>query len=829
LRVEISAGSGEFLHPVNCGDQAREATTSAKIAVRPRVLQAAREFGLRTTGYVYLADGGPMPPKPFRPGRKELAALRQRSSKTGERMSNAAANDPGFAWADDLRPQAERPADETNLPELLPEADLRTLVGELQLRQSELERENEALRHAHGAAGDSSGKYDHLFNAMHMACFVLDRDGTILAANQAAAELLGVNRDDLAKKPLKAFVPPEERSVFEAFLSRVAHADATKQTGKFAILRNEETVCVLVVGIAERADDGAVSECKLAMIEVNEIMKIDSALGEREMLYRSIVENVNIGITFIDAEHTIVKTNPAQAQMFGKDVEVFCGKKCFQEYEKRHQVCPHCPGTRAMWTGKPAQVETVGIRDDGSRFTARVKAVPMFGPDRIVNGFIEVVEDITEQKRTEDRLREFAALVAAKNRALEEHAAALEAATYAKDEFLSNMSHELRTPLNAIIGFSEGLLERTDRFPLNDHQKDRISRIRISGEQLLTLINGVLDIAKIESGKLQLNLLTFEIEDLVDELRGIAEVLLKSKPEVQFTLDVGEGISTITSDHDKLRRILINLLSNAVKFTRRGSVSLGVHRIDQSLVVEVADTGIGIPQQYTDRVFDKFFQVPGVRMDRSLKGSGLGLSICRAYAQMLGGSLSMRSLQWKGSTFTLTVPLTLQLPDASASEAGAAATLEPNRSQAIVVEHPKILCIQADSSSMTLLTDHLAEVGCEVFCTTDGTEATAMAVKDNVELIILNLILPNVDGWKVLHELKMNPVTGHIPVLIVTSLDEEAMALRLGAAAYLRQPVNRSALLKAVEYVLSRNNRYVRFKSITEKSLDRQPSVGMTP
>ncbi len=176
----------------------------------------------------------------------------------------------------------------------------------------------------------------------------------------------------------------------------------------------------------------------------------------------------------------------------------------------------------------------------------------------------------------------------------------------------------------------------------------------------------------------------------------------------------------------------------------------------------------------------------------------------------------MRSLQWKGSTFTLTVPLTLQLPDASASEAAAPETLDPNHSQPAVIEHPKILCVQADSACTTLLTDYLVEAGCEMFGTADGTEAAALAVKDNVELVILNLILPNVDGWKVLHELKMNPVTGHIPVLIVTSLDEEAMALRLGAAAYLRQPVNRSELLEAVEHVLSRNNRYVRFKSISE-------------
>ncbi len=228
-------------------------------------------------------------------------------------------------------------------------------------------------------------------------------------------------------------------------------------------------------------------------------------------------------------------------------------------------------------------------------------------------------------------------------------------------------------------------------------------------------------------------------------------------------------------------------------------------------------------------MFDKFFQVPGVRMDRSLKGSGLGLSICRAYAQMLGGTLSMRSFQWKGSTFTLTVPLTLNLSDASESAATDPKAMESNQAQAVVIEHPKILCVQADSACLTLLTDYLVEAGCEMFCTADGTETAALAVKENVELIILDLVLPNLDGWKILHELKMGPVTGHIPVLVVTSLDEEPMALRLGAAAYLRTPVNRAELLESVTHVLSRNNRYVRFRPIAEKSPDRSSGVGATP
>ena len=745
-------------------------------------------------------------------------------------MNTIAANDPGLPQPAGPRGEAEPPCDQRPNPvAAMSETGLRELVRDLQWRQSELARENEALRHERGAAGDSSGKYDRLFDAAHVGCFVLDGGGQILETNQEAAELLGVDRDDLTKKPLKAFVTPDERFAFETFLNRLAHGDAKKQNGKFAILRNEETICVLVVGVVDRADDGAVSEYKVAMIDVNEIMKIDSAIGESELLYRSIVENINVGITFIDADHTIVKTNPAQAQMFGKEAEVFCGKKCFQEYEKRRQVCPHCPGTRAMWTGKPAEVQTMGIRDDGSRFPVRIKAVPMFGPDRQVTGFIEVVEDVTEQKRTEERLREFAVLVAAKNQALEEHAAALEAATRAKDEFLSNMSHELRTPLNAIIGFSDGLLERADRFPLNDHQKDRIGRIRSSGQQLLTLINGVLDIAKVESGKAQLNLTTFTFPELVDELRGIVEVLLKDKPAVHFAMELGDGIPEITSDRDKFRRVLVNLLSNAVKFTRRGTIAFRVHRIDQSLAMEVADTGVGIPPQYVDRVFEKFFQVPGVMMDRSLKGSGLGLSICKSFAEMLGGTLAVRSTQWQGSTFTLTLPLVSQMPATPEGGQAGPEKLDSHPPQPVVIEHPKILCVEDDPAMSTLLSHCLTRAGYQVSATADGRKATSLAVKENVNLITLDLVLPGLDGWKILHELKMNPATGHIPVLVVTALDEEPLALRLGAEAYLRKPIRHKEFLQSVQHALSRSNRFLRFAAVADGPPTQQAVAERTP
>ena len=245
---------------------------------------------------------------------------------------------------------------------------------------------------------------------------------------------------------------------------------------------------------------------------------------------------------------------------------------------------------------------------------------------------------MTDRKRAEEGMRE------------------AECANRAKSEFLANMSHELRTPLNAVIGFSEGLLERADIHPLNEHQKDRLEKIKTSGEYLLQLINGVLDIAKVESGKIDLQITTFDVEPVVREVGDMAEALAKDKPAVRFTLDLEEHLPPMTSDRDKVRQILVNLLGNAIKFTEQGSVTLRVRRNNGSLLFSVEDTGVGISTEHLDRLFEKFYQVKQ-ETHRTLKGTGLGLAISKAFATLLGGTLTVESVEGQGSTFTLTVPL----------------------------------------------------------------------------------------------------------------------------------------------------------------------------
>ena len=230
-----------------------------------------------------------------------------------------------------------------------------------------------------------------------------------------------------------------------------------------------------------------------------------------------------------------------------------------------------------------------------------------------------------------------------------------EAANRAKSEFLAAMSHELRTPLNSIIGFSEGMIQRADRHPLNDHQKDRLDKIRKSGLHLLALINDVLDMAKVESGRMEVHVSICNPRLILSDIHEIVVGLVRNKADVAIKLDVAHDLPLMTTDSEKLKQILINLASNAVKFTPKGTITLTAREEDDQMIFTVTDTGIGIPPDQLDRVFERLYQVRRATPE-SIKGTGLGLTLSREFAQLLGGSISVTSEVGKGSAFRVRIP-----------------------------------------------------------------------------------------------------------------------------------------------------------------------------
>lgn len=447
--------------------------------------------------------------------------------------------------------------------------------------------------------------------------------------------------------------------------------------------------------------------------------------------------------------------------------------------------------------------EVLGIKQDGSMFPMRLSVTEIkVGEKRL---FIGLAHDLTLQKQEEEKQREQTQLIKEKNRQLEYNAIELEAASKTKSEFLASMSHELRTPLNAIIGFSTGLLERVDRHPLNDHQKDRLGKVVRSGEHLLELICNILDISKIEANRFEVQMADFNVCDLVTEIQDLADVLLEKKPNVNFVLeinDLGSEQSTLNSDVKMLRQILINLVSNAVKFTEEGSITLIVRQEETLFTFRIIDTGIGIPEDQLHNVFGKFNQIRGA-IQSSLKGTGLGLSLCQSFTELLGGTLGVMSNYGQGAAFTLSVPSS-GVVHTPIIESNASITKLRNKCTEILETKtgPTVLCIEDQPFHMRFLMQILHSENYRIIPAFDGAEGLELARLILPDVITLDVMMPEMDGWEVLKALKRHEATRDIPVIMTTAISAETMAQELGTDSFVVKPVDQTRLLSAVENAL---------------------------
>jgi PAS domain S-box-containing protein len=411
----------------------------------------------------------------------------------------------------------------------------------------------------------------------------------------------------------------------------------------------------------------------------------------------------------------------------------------------------------------------------------------------------------TQLGRVVERERAGIALRRAKERA--------EEATRAKSVFLANMSHELRTPLNAIIGFTR-LVMRRSKDVLPAKQYENLEKILISGEHLLSLINAVLDLSKIEAGRIEVRPVEFALEPLVDLCLRTVEPMVRGD-RVRLTKVTEPGLPPLVQDQEKIRQILTNLLGNAAKFTEDGSITVRARCHHDEMTIEVSDTGIGVPEQARELIFEEFRQVDG-SSTRQHGGTGLGLAISRRLARLLGGDITVKSALGKGSTFALRLPLrhgtspSPARPAASDVNYGtgeeAVAAGRASDPERAFPDGPAVLVIDDDPDVIELLRENLAEAGYRVVGARDGEEGVGKARELRPDSIVLDIVMPHKDGWQVLHELKADPVTRDIPIVVLSVVDQKNLGYRLGAADYLVKPFEREALLT----VLSRTARHCR-------------------
>jgi signal transduction histidine kinase/CheY-like chemotaxis protein/HAMP domain-containing protein len=371
---------------------------------------------------------------------------------------------------------------------------------------------------------------------------------------------------------------------------------------------------------------------------------------------------------------------------------------------------------------------------------------------------------------------------------IEEKGRQLELTSQHKSQFVASMSHELRTPLNAIIGLTEMMVSNAPRFG-TEKAVEPLRRVHGAGTHLLGLINQVLDLSKIEAGKLELSPETVNVAPLLEDIIGTARQLAEHNKN-RLVVESPDNLGSLTVDPMRLRQILLNLLSNACKFTKQGEVRLRVKRVVDGrdwIVIAVADTGIGMTPEQQAKLFEEFTQADSSTA-RQYGGTGLGLAITRKLARMMGGDVTVASEPGKGSVFTV------RLPGSAGSQASRSTGSDGRRSPTADC----VLVIDDDATARELIADHLKAEGFSVVTAAGGVEGLKLARELRPTAITLDVIMPDLDGWSVLAALRQDPELADIPVIMITIVDEHRRGVALGAAGYLTKPIDRERLHRLV-------------------------------
>jgi PAS domain S-box-containing protein len=415
------------------------------------------------------------------------------------------------------------------------------------------------------------------------------------------------------------------------------------------------------------------------------------------------------------------------------------------------------------------------VRKDGSRLWASVVITAVHNDKGGLIGFSKVTRDMTERKKIEE------ALMHAKEQA--------ERASEFKDQFLSTMSHELRTPLNAVLGFSDLLAD--ERYgPLNARQQRYVEHIHTGGKHLLKLISDILDLSKIEAGRMELAREDMAVASAFAEALSALEPLAGKKSQ-QLLQQVEPGLH-VHADSTRFKQVLVNLVGNAIKFTPEGGrIELAARQVDDKVRVEVRDNGPGIPPEEQQRIFEAFFRLS--EKGSSAEGTGLGLAITARLVELHGSKLEIESKPGEGACFYFSLPIVAAISGRATQTAAA----KPRAGKA-----PRILVIEDDAAAGQLIQSQLASSGYETLRCDQPQRAMEMAAELRPDAITLDLLMKPVHGLEVLLQLKNDPRTARIPVIVVTILDQKGVGSALGADEYLIKPVDKATLLAAVERCL---------------------------
>jgi PAS domain S-box-containing protein len=653
------------------------------------------------------------------------------------------------------------------------------LLGAHRCRRSRLMQEAEAAAHTPQPALATAQA------PLPMLTATIDKQHRCIDASPALAAWLDVDLNDLVG-PLvdDAFGPLQAAALSKHIDAALSGEPQRWRMCHLRAMLPERWIQIELM--PQPSGDGAIGRCVLFAMDVTAEQQalVEAQRGERRL--RTIMDQIPVTVSYIDAELRYRYINRAQehwlgkaeAEVVGHEVREIAGDAVWADVE---------PRLRAALQGEEVPLERERVDRHGNPVWHSGRHVPDINDEGQVVGVYTVFLDITQRAMAEQQLRQ-------REQELRAAKEAAENASRAKSEFLANMSHEIRTPMNGVLGLTELLLDTQ----LDAQQRPFVETVRSSGETLLSIINDILDFSKIEAGKLETESLDFDLYQIVEDVVQLLAPRAHSR-HIELACRIEEGVpAAVRGDPYRLRQVLTNLIGNAVKFTDHGEVVVDVQQQeDKVLRFSVHDTGIGIAPETQRRLFKAFAQADG-STTRRFGGTGLGLAISHNLVQLMGGTMGVESVPGKGSTFWFRLPLTPAESLPSVPNHAALARLH-------------VLVVDDHAINRDIVEHHVRAAGMRSACAANGVEAlealrAAQQQGDAFDIALIDMKMPEMDGLELARTLRNDPVLSSVRLVMLTSLhsaDELARARELGISAYLSKPVKRQDLFRALAQTMA--------------------------
>jgi len=682
-------------------------------------------------------------------------------------------------------------------------------ISDLKEKEQSLETQNADLQKMQIDLKMSEQRVAKIIQSSPDGIITMGKRGIIETFSTSAEQIFGYYSDDIVGKNIKILLPKSIALEHDFYLEKYVPGSPSTIVGKKRIVdavRKDGSLFPLEISVEEVWVGDEVIFLGLVR-DITEMVESQRAAK----LLREALDNFSDMLILYDKDERVVFTNDCYHEIYpdsppkDKIINFTMEGLLRRSLETGLITSPLAISDPEVWLQDALANRRSSEERIGETLHANGRTY-MFRHRRTTEGGLILTQtDITERKRAE------AEIMAAREEA--------EKASTAKSAFLANMSHELRTPMNAIIGYSEMLAEDAEDDGLDVMLAD-LNKISAAGKHLLSLINDVLDLSKIEAGKMDMFLETFPVAEMTNDVANTSASLIE-KNNNKLELEVAEDAGEMHADMTKIRQVLFNLISNAAKFTKEGTITLEasreVHDGVSWIRFAVSDTGIGIPEDKLGHIFEEFSQADDTTT-KEYGGTGLGLALTKRFSEMMGGSIKVESEVGAGSSFIITLPAVVEKKH-EGLEAEASIKSEPaqkvaleeleedvqkvavaeevdteSESELVKVDKPTVLVIDDEKNARSLLRRNLEGEACHVVTAKSGREGLAMAAKLHPDLITLDVMMPGMDGWAVLNKLKASADLKDIPVVMISMVNDKNMSFALGAIDAIQKPVDRSKL-----------------------------------